>query len=328
MPDADPSATRVAIVGAGIAGASAARILAAAGIDVELFDKARGPGGRLATRRVSVEGRTFSFDHGAQWTMAKGEAFQTFLDAVAETGAVAPWAAAPARGGVVGVPGMNALVRFGLGDAPLTAGFTVTELARGDDGWRLSSAEGMAAGPFDGVILTVPAPQLPPIIAPHVPEFAAAAADAEYDPCWTLMLAFDDALAPRLADISDDALARHGLEWIAFNGGKPGREGATLVIHAGGDLSRYQLEISKDEAAQKLTALATEGLDLPKPVFAQAHRWRYARVASPSRPTTLFDNDATIGIAGDWCAGPFVEDAFDAGAACARACVAALQAPD
>ena len=43
---------RVAVVGAGIAGLAAARRLAAAGVEVTVFDKARRPGGRLATRRA------------------------------------------------------------------------------------------------------------------------------------------------------------------------------------------------------------------------------------------------------------------------------------
>ncbi|MFG5409811.1 FAD-dependent oxidoreductase [Piscinibacter sakaiensis] len=41
---------RVAIVGAGVAGAACARALAQAGAELQVFDKSRGPGGRLATR--------------------------------------------------------------------------------------------------------------------------------------------------------------------------------------------------------------------------------------------------------------------------------------
>ena len=43
--------TSVAIIGAGMAGISAARVLDEAGIAVELFDKSRGTGGRTATPR-------------------------------------------------------------------------------------------------------------------------------------------------------------------------------------------------------------------------------------------------------------------------------------
>ena len=41
----------VAVIGGGIAGQSAAAVLSAAGARVTVFDKGRGAGGRLSTRR-------------------------------------------------------------------------------------------------------------------------------------------------------------------------------------------------------------------------------------------------------------------------------------
>ena len=44
--------TRVAIIGAGISGLACARQLVKAGVSVVVFDKGRGIGGRVATRRA------------------------------------------------------------------------------------------------------------------------------------------------------------------------------------------------------------------------------------------------------------------------------------
>ena len=41
----------IAVIGAGMAGLSCARHLQEAGCRVTVFDKARGPGGRMSTRR-------------------------------------------------------------------------------------------------------------------------------------------------------------------------------------------------------------------------------------------------------------------------------------
>jgi len=60
---APPTPRRVAVVGAGIAGITAARTLAQAGWHVIVFEKSRGAGGRIATRRTEWGG----FDHGAQF---------------------------------------------------------------------------------------------------------------------------------------------------------------------------------------------------------------------------------------------------------------------
>ena len=54
---------RIAVIGSGIAGLACARRLSDAGYAPILFDKGRGIGGRLATRRTP-DGR--QFDHGAQ----------------------------------------------------------------------------------------------------------------------------------------------------------------------------------------------------------------------------------------------------------------------
>ena len=66
---------QIAIVGAGMAGLSCATRLAALGHEIALFDKGRGPGGRMATRRVEADGTMLRFDHGAQYFTARDPRF-------------------------------------------------------------------------------------------------------------------------------------------------------------------------------------------------------------------------------------------------------------
>ena len=54
--------TSVAVIGAGISGLFAARTLQDHGMTVKVFEKGRGVGGRMSTRRING-GATF--DHGA-----------------------------------------------------------------------------------------------------------------------------------------------------------------------------------------------------------------------------------------------------------------------
>ena len=56
----------VLVIGAGMSGIACARALQAEGVPVRLIDKGRGIGGRMATRRTAVAGKTITFDHGAQ----------------------------------------------------------------------------------------------------------------------------------------------------------------------------------------------------------------------------------------------------------------------
>ncbi len=106
---------RIAVIGAGLAGLTAARTLSKAAHEVTVFDKSRGLGGRLATRRTEAGG----IDHGAPWLNAGGD-FADVLSGLAEAGAAArhddAW---------VGLPGMSGLVR------PLADGLDIRTGGRG-----------------------------------------------------------------------------------------------------------------------------------------------------------------------------------------------------
>jgi hypothetical protein len=59
---------RVAVIGAGMSGLGAARTLNRAGVETVVFEKSRGVGGRVATRRIGE----FAFDHGATVISPRG----------------------------------------------------------------------------------------------------------------------------------------------------------------------------------------------------------------------------------------------------------------
>ena len=86
---------RVGIVGAGMAGLACAQALAQSGAKVQLIDKGRGPGGRLATRRIAWPedpNLVIGIDHGAQILHPRDEGFRAWLSAGESQGWAAPWA--------------------------------------------------------------------------------------------------------------------------------------------------------------------------------------------------------------------------------------------
>src|SRR5690349_3573169 len=80
---------RVAVIGAGLAGLTLARILTEMGLSVKVFDKGRSPAGRMSTRREDGSG----FDHGAQYFTARDEGFQRQVETWVEQGIAAEWRA-------------------------------------------------------------------------------------------------------------------------------------------------------------------------------------------------------------------------------------------
>lgn len=81
------SPTQVLIVGAGMAGLTAANQLHQQGVSLTVVDKGRGVGGRMATRRQGE----LRWDHGAQYLTAKALGFAAFVETLAEQGIVKPW---------------------------------------------------------------------------------------------------------------------------------------------------------------------------------------------------------------------------------------------
>jgi renalase len=98
---------RVAVIGAGMAGLACARRLADAGLAPVVFDKGRGLGGRLATRRVDG----LQFNHGAQYVTARDAGFAPVLRDLLATAAAGLWQTDEGAAHWVGVPGMSALAR-------------------------------------------------------------------------------------------------------------------------------------------------------------------------------------------------------------------------
>ena len=282
---------QIAIIGAGIAGLAAARQLHAAGLACTLFDKGRGVGGRMATRRVDG----FHFDHGAQFFTAKGASFGALVAEWRDAGQAAEWF----DGAFVGTPGMS---------TPTNA----------------LAADGLGFGPYEAVILAMPAPQIVPLLAMAGLSFHELAA-VRYAPCWALMLGFRAPVAmpwDRLRP-DDEAVA-----WIACGAGKPGREGQaeTVVAHATPAWSRNRLEDDAATITRDLLARvqALTGIEAA-PDFAASHRWRHALVEQPAGIACLWDAEARIGACGDWALGPRIEAAFDSGEALAAAVIGALE---
>ncbi|NKJ43101.1 FAD-dependent oxidoreductase [Novosphingobium sp. SG720] len=320
------------IIGAGLAGLTCAARLVGAGHAVSAFDKGRGPGGRMSTRRVETPLGQARFDHGAQFCAATTPGFARQLADWAARGVAAPW---PAAGpdAHVGVPGMNALVADLAQQHDVTFGCLVKGLVHDGRQWWLV-LDGERRGPFDAVIVATPAEQAAPLLSLHAFPMARAAAGTASQACWTAMLAWAD---PLPLDWSvwqaKDAKGNGALAWAARNSAKPGRGGPALgdpecwVVHAAPDWSRRHLEMEPDAViglmVEEFAALA--GMALPEPLVARAHRWRFARPAGTGN-TALWDHTLRLGACGDWLTEPTIEGAWLSGTALADRILAPVAA--
>lgn len=305
----------ILIIGAGMAGLSCASALAEAGCSVRLIDKGRGPGGRMAARRVEIADEVVSFDHGAQYFTARDPGFQAAVAAWEAQGVVARWLAAGDEAWV-GTPGMNGPIRAMAEPLAVEWGVRALTLARDGEGWCVDTGDAQTTAAT--VLVAIPAEQASELLAPVAPELAAIPADVESEPCWAVMAGFATPLAIE-ADTMRDPQAP--ISWAARNSAKPGRSGReNWVLHASPARSREVIDLPKDKVAPLLVAdfFAQAGIAPVAPIHLDAHRWLYAMPASAGGQPARFDPQAQIGIAGDYLHSPRVEGAWLSGRALAE----------
>ena len=298
----------VAIIGAGMAGLSCARALVQAGLTVEIYDKGRGPGGRMSTRRVTVEGRGLRFDHGAQYFTARDERFRAEVAAWQQAGRVAPWPAAGDEA-LVGVPGMNEPVRAMAEGLDVGWGARIDRLDRVAGEWMLHG-DGLLES-HSTVVVAVPAEQAGPLVAGFSPQFGDRAERTVSEPCWTVMACFAQPLP-----LPDTLATGDSVAWAARDGAKPGRSGSeSWVLQASPRWTRDRLDEAPDAIAAKLlAAFFTENAVAPVArTYAAAHRWLYARAQPVAGEPALWDPSLRLGLVGDWLLAPRVESAWVSG---------------
>jgi predicted NAD/FAD-dependent oxidoreductase len=292
----------VAVVGAGVAGLVAAARLAAAGCRVTVFDKSRGLGGRLATRR----GALGSFDHGAPVVHCE----PSKVAPLEAQGACRRWGDL----GHVGLPGMSGLVRPLAEGLDVRAGAEVAAVTAGPEGVRLRFVSGAEAGPFARAILAVPAPQAARIAAGL--DGIAALEPVAMGPVWTLMAAFDER-----PDLPDMLRPGGAIGLVVRDAAKPGRTGEGWVAHAAHGWTRERLELTAEAVLPMLLAEVEDLAEgrLPRPAHVAAHRWRYALTERPlGTPFAALAGGAVL-AGGDWALGPRAEHAWLSGQAMAEA---------
>jgi renalase len=307
---------RYAIVGAGMAGLACADALKLAGNAVSLFDKGRAAGGRMSTRRLSTSLGEVAIDHGAQYFTARDPAFERLVAAWRDLGIAVPW---PLVGSDawIGVPSMNAVIKELASAHAVAWGQHVTALTRKGDEWWLrgKSAE---IGPFDAIVLAIPAEQAAAILSLHDFSMARIALMARSQPCWSSMFVFDRPLD----DLPMVIRNRAAISWAARNSAKPGRRGPEAwIVQASAAWSRAQLETSPEHVSTMLCKALSEavGCPIPNPVAAVSKRWRYA-LSAGTGDGALWNPTIGLGVCGDWLLGPRVECAWLSGRMLAERC--------
>lgn len=305
----------IAIIGAGLAGAVLTDRLMEAGMDVTLFEKSRGTGGRLASARLG----DMSADLGAPAINAYGELFRAWLTHQEQLDRVEAWQprAANFRGESikseavwVGKGRNSSLTRELIGSAKLETQRRIGVVWPDREGVLLRDDEGQMLGYFDAVICTAPAPQASRLLE-AVPRFAHLAEESVTDPGWVYAASLAQ-LPERLKDVDRVTQGHPSIALVSIESNKPGRSGAVIKVEMERDWSEAHIDLPADEIGRQIKSKLEFWLQEQLVVVAErTHRWLYNCSYQPvQEQLSLWDPDTRIGACGDWIGPAGLEGSF------------------
>jgi predicted NAD/FAD-dependent oxidoreductase len=331
----------IAIIGAGMAGITAARTLLQAGHDVQVFEATPQVGGRMGSLPTPYG----TFDHGAQYFTVRDERLSLALQTVPGTQALCrAWSANAVRvldphGHVleaarntheahfVASPAMSQLLTHWA--APLGprvhVNAPIERLERVGSHWRLHAKDMAASLPeFDAVLVATPhaaAMQVLRLSASHLAQtpLLTQPGQIEVAPCWSVMLAFPQASQPGLAHLGPQWNAarstHHRIAWLCRESSKPARGSIERwLLQASPEWSLEHLHDDPHRVQAKLLRAFSELTGIhATPSFVKAYRWQEAKTLKALGKSYQWDATHQVGTCGDWHLGHRVEDAFVSG---------------
>jgi renalase len=312
----------VAVVGAGLSGLMAARTLADSGHQVVVFDRARSPGGRLATRRLAGA----RIDHGAQFFTVRSDEFAGLVHQWEASGLVREWCRGFSSEGD-GYPryvvrgGMNSLAKHLATGLDVRCGSLVFSLHRTGAAkpWDVKLDDGTITS-HDALVVTCPLPQTFSLLTTAEVTMPEVLWRTDYDRTLALLVVLDgDSAVPPPGGLQGVG----SFTFIGDNRAKGISDVPALTLHADPAWSASHWDYDPDDAHEALLALAAPFIGDAQVVASQMKRWRFAAPRS-IWPDAHWSPDAhpSLTVAGDAFGSPRVEGAARSGLSAAAALLA------
>lgn len=335
----------IGIIGAGIAGLTAGRVLAEAGHQVTVLEKSKGFGGRMATRYAGEDLHS-RVDHGITHFSAEGPDFQVLVKELAGKGLVQSWgdrflyftgetllSTDPVQTKTLytSTKGMNAIARHLARPMDVRLGERVNGVTyfgphrNRKTAWMIN-LESSQVVEVDAVIIATPAPQAWGILNLTQDETDTLALirqidEVTYAPSFSLLAGYKGHQTPDWQGIEcEDSI----LDFVSNESLKRGDEwGTVLSVNASQAFSTVHLNSDRDAVErlllQELQRIA--GLWAGTPTWSQIHLWRYSRCRNPL-PVPFIEREspeAPLALVGDYFNGNTVESAYLSGLALGQA---------
>ena len=294
------------IIGAGMAGLSAARILSQKGHEVTVLDKGRGVGGRMSTRTIE----NAKADHGAQYFSVKTPEFQVLISEFQSENITAEWLLAQRENvRYVGAKGMNMIPKKIASTLNVLVNEKVVLIEN-----NIVKAESGNVYDFENLIITIPIPQVIDLFQNSKIDFSEndkiVLNKIEYEPCIAVM-----AVLKELTQIVSGGiiLENQSVAWIADNFQKGITEIPTVTVHASPAYSAKRFDDDLQEVSKELLSSVNQYIKPENIISFQTHRWKFSNATKRyDKPFYQIENQ-NMYLAGDGFGMGNVEGAFLSG---------------
>lgn len=338
----------IGIIGAGISGLAAGRILAKAGHEVTVFEKSNGYGGRAATRYAGDQLKS-RVDHGLPMFTATSPEFRDFTNELLENNLIQSWGRSISLFDGLGthsknpnpsneitytsVEGMNRLGHYlsrwvDVKKNSKVGGLTYYGGNRNNRRPWIINFTSSSTFSADAVIIALSAPQAYGILAMTIDQtqtlkIVREIDEVHYRPAFSLMVGYGDKNLPEW----DGMICKSPvLEFISNETSKRNNQETSFVLHGNESFSRKHLKSDKELVTKLMLAefAEAEGGWVTSPDWNQLHLWRYSRPKKVlNRPFFDLETDKTpLALVGDYYEGDTIDSAYRSGVLLAKSWLA------
>lgn len=321
---------RIAVIGCGISSSAFYHFIDKNKFDIIFFEKARGSGGRMSSRRID----DMFFDQGASCFGAiRSEKFNNFIAPFLEKGIIKEWSGEfrildgktmqysdlAKKKRLVCRSQSNLLIKEIISSAiesgDIKFNKKVIEIIQKGKKHCIATDDGNVYDDFDYVVSSAPAPQTLQIFPSNFC-FTELLKAVKYNTTFVLMISLEKS---KKIDFSHLAIRNSIISRISYENSKGGERNFDkdcFVANANNVFSdavcNMDYEIIKRDLLEEFLRI----VDLDKGGVCDVvlHRWLYANSSHSYNYSALLDSDLNLAAIGDYVKEPRVEMAFESGA--------------
>ena len=284
--------------------------------EINIYDKAKKPGGRLTLHHLNINNKLYKFNLGAQYVHAKTLSFKKILESTGCTkfnGSIFDFKEnklVDSSSFYIHKDGLQTIVESALREFTINQNCTITKIDKIESKIYLSNGY---AKKYDLIISSLPLPQLIQILPINLMD------NLKYSKCLAVGINLKNKLpisASGFKNISEK------IGWSALSSSFCESSALTINSHFTSEYSDELFDEDEDKIVNIVKDDILEALQVKRSQFGnilKVFRWRYALCDSNYTADGYMKITNNIYAIGDWAIAPRVESAYESGKKAAMA---------